>query len=86
MYQGDRQRQLLSCVTLIWNLLMHVHVCACTYTMYMYCKIFDFSSSGWFAALMMAMLFFRQTQHRSLMGLVTMMCGSMRCHISQNVE
>ena len=33
----------------------------------------DFCSSGWLAALMMATLFFWQTQQRSFMGLVTMM-------------
>ena len=46
----------------------------------------DFCSSGWFAALMMAMLFFWHTQHRSLIGFVTMIWGRNLCHMLVNVE
>ena len=71
------------CVTWLWN--PCVHTCTCIIHVLLL-STSDFSSSGWFAALMMAMLFFWQTQQRSLMCLVTMMWGSMDCHISQNVE
>ena len=45
----------------------------------------DFSDSGVLAALIIALLFFWQTQHRSDKGFITVMCGVSCLHSEQNV-
>ena len=46
----------------------------------------DFSASGLLAALIIAVLFFWQTQHRSLIGFMTMMYGVSWRHKEVKVE
>ena len=45
----------------------------------------DFSESGVLADLMIALLFFWQTQHRSDKGFITVMCGVSCLHSEQKV-
>ena len=51
------------------------------------CVLFtcDFSESGVLADLMIALLFFWQTQHRSDKGFITVMCGVSCLHSEQKV-
>ena len=51
------------------------------------CVLFtcDFSESGVLADLMIALLFFWQTQHRSDKGFMTVMCGVSCLHSEQNM-
>ena len=79
-------RFLHACVLRIYTLML-CRFCFCTsFRIHVCLFTFDFSWSDWFAALIIATLFFWQTQQRSLMGLSTMMWGTSFCHISQNVE
>ena len=67
----------------------HVCTCMCEYAHGhvgdAYVFTCDFSDSGVLAALIIALLFFWQTQHRSDMGFITVMCGVSCLHSEQKV-
>ena len=70
-----------------------MHLCVCMHMHILLisgsgmCVLFtcDFSDSGVLAALIITLLFFWQTQHRSDKGFITVMCGVSCLHSEQNV-
>ena len=54
---------------------LYMYITVYSYSSICVCLTSDFAVSGLFAALIIAVLFFWHTQHRSLIGFLTIMVG-----------